>query len=221
MMRWKLLAVFAALFFVGVVAMPRHIAAGQEFTGSINGIVIDAQGKHLAGAWVSISCGNRPLGGRIPGAFSDERGHFAIDSLELDKCTVTACKEEDNIPCPPFSSSAHSIQVTLTAKDPFATVKVRLGEKGTVITGMVRDATSGKPLDASFELHLLKFPNQSTWMSSPANFRIFIAPSKDYSLNVSAPGYRHWSYADHNGSKPLRLAPRAHLHLDVKLEPLS
>jgi hypothetical protein len=221
MKRWKLFAVFAALLCIGVGAMPRHISAGQEFTGSINGIVIDAQGKPVVRAWVSISCGNRPLGGRIPGAFSDEQGHFAVDSLELDKCTVTACKEEEYVPCSPLVSFNHGIQVTLTARVPFATVKVRLGEKGTVITGMVRDATNGKHLAADFNLHLLEFPNQGMSMSSPANFRIFITPSRGYSLEVSAPGYRDWSYSEHNQSRPLRLAPRAHLHLDVQLEPLN
>jgi hypothetical protein len=221
MKRWKLFAVLGALFCLGVVAMPCLTLAGQEFTGSINGIVIDQRGKPIAGAWVSVSCGNRPLGGRIPGAFSDERGHFVVDSLELDECTVTACKEEEYVPCSPLISVTHGIQVALTAKDPFATVKVRLGEKGTVITGMVRDATNGKPVAASFELHLLKFPDQGMSMSSPANFRIFIAPSTNYSLKVSAPSYRDWSYAEHNRSRPLRLALRAHLHLDVRLQPLN
>jgi len=221
MKQWKLFAVLGALFCLGVVAMPCLTLAGQEFTGSINGIVIDARGQSVAGAWVSVSCGNRPLGGRIPGAFSDERGHFVVDSLELDECTVTACKEEEYVPCSPLISITHGIQVTLTAKDPFATVKVRLGEKGTVIIGMVRDANSGKPLAAGFMLRLLKDPNQGMSMSSPPAFRIFVAPSTDYSLEVSAPGYRDWSYAEHNRSRPLRLAPRAHLHLDVQLEPLN
>jgi hypothetical protein len=221
MKRWKLFSLLAALICLGVVVVPCLTTAGQEFTGSINGIAIDARGKPVAGAWVSVSCGNRPLGGRIPGAISDERGHFAVDSLELDECAVTACKEEDNIPCPPFFFGAHSIQVRLTAKDPFATVKVRLGEKGTVITGIVRDASNGKPLAAGFELHLLKDPNQGMSMSSPPAFRIFVFPSTDYSLEVSVPGYKDWSYAEHNRSRPLRQAPRAHLHLDAQLEPLK
>jgi hypothetical protein len=222
MKQWKLLAVLDALFCLGVVAMPCFIAAGQEFTGSINGIVIDARGKPVAGAWVSVFCGNRPLGGRIPGALSDERGRFVVDSLELDQCNVSACKEVDDVPCPPFFYVAHSIQVTLTAKVPFLTVKVQLGEKGTVITGMVRDASSGKPLAASFMLRLVKDPNQGMSSSSPPAFRIFVAPSTDYSLEFSAPGYKDWSYANHHSpSGPLRLAPRAHLHLDVQLEPLN
>ena len=86
---------------------------------------------------------------------------------------------------------------------------------------MGRDANSGKPLAAGFMLRLLKDPNQGMSMSSPPAFRIFVAPSTDYSLEVSAPGYRDWSYAEHNRSRPLRLAPRAHLHLDVQLEPLN
>jgi hypothetical protein len=196
--------------------------AGQENTGSINGIVVDAQGKTVTGAWVTIICGNRPLGGRIPGALSDERGHFEVDSLELGRRGVSACKEDDDVACPPFFIVAHSIQVTLTAKVPFRTVKIHLGDKGSVITGMVKDAISRKPLAASFTLRPLRFPDRPMSMSSPAAFRIFIVPSTDYGFEVSAPGYKNWSFAEqYNPSRPLRLAPGAHLNLDVQLEPIA
>jgi hypothetical protein len=224
MKRWKLFAALVALLCLGVVVMAFITMAGQEFTGLITGIVIDAGGKPVAGAWVMVSCGDRPLAGRIPGALSDDHGHFAVGSLELARCSVVACKEEDDIPCPPFSYVTHGIQVTLTAKAPLLTVKVRLGEKAPVITGTVRDATSGKPLAANFTVRSLKFPDRgmSMSMSSPPAFRIFITPSTNYSFEVSAPGYRDWSYADQqNSSRPLRLAPRAHLRLDVQLEPLN
>jgi hypothetical protein len=114
------------------------------------------------------------------------------------------------------------LQVTLTAKDPSMTVKVKLWGKGTVITGMVRDAINGEPLAASFTLRPLRFPDRPMLMGSPAAFRIFIAPATDYSLEVSAPGYKNWSFSkQHNPSKPLRLARGAHLNLDVQLEPIA
>jgi hypothetical protein len=223
MKRWKLFVDLAALFCLGVVAMPRLMTAGQEFTGSINGIVVDARGKSVPEGWVSVSCGDRPLGGRIPGAISDGQGHFAVDGLELAQCSVIACKEEDDVPCSPFAFvTHHPLQVVLTTKVPIVTVKVRLGEKGALITGMVRDATNGKAVDPIFVLRPLNFPDARMSMSSSAAFHIFIIPSTDYSFEVSAPGYKDWSYAaHHNPHGPLRLAPRAHLNVDVQLEPLN
>lgn len=224
MNRWRLFAGLVGLICMNMVVMTPLALATQGDTGIIKGIVVNARGIPVAGAWVMVSCGNRPLGGRIPGALSDDRGHFAVDSLELAQCSVVACKEDDYIPCPPFAYITHGIQVTLTAKAPLLTVKVRLGEKAPVITGTVRDAIDGKPLDANFTVRSLKFPvrGMSMSMSSPSTFRIFITPSTDYILEVSARGYRDWSYAEqHNPPRPLRLARGAHLLLDVQLIPLN
>jgi hypothetical protein len=197
-------------------------AAAQEFTGTISGAVVDAQGKSVAGAWVTIGCGDRPLGGRVPGALSDEQGHFAVNRLELTECVVSACKVQDDIPCPPFFGPDYPLQVTLTATIPTATVQVRLGEKGTVITGTVKDAITGENLEAGLVLHPLKSPSEGMSMSSRPEIRIFVYPLTDYSLEISAPGYEKWSYAEHHPwHKALRLAPRAHLYLDVKLNPLK
>jgi hypothetical protein len=222
MKRWKSFAALIALLCLGVVVIAFITTAGQEITGLITGVVVDARGKSVAGAWVMVSCGERPLSGRIPGAFTNDRGHFAVGSLELAQCNVIVCRKQGDVPCPLFSIVSHPLQVMLTAKVPFVTVKVQLGEKGIVITGTVRDAITGEALAAIFVLRPLESPDQAMSMSSHARFCIFVAPSTDYSLEVSVPGYKDWSYADHhNRPGPLRLAPRAHLHLDVQLERLN
>jgi hypothetical protein len=223
MKRCKFIVISVVLFCLGAVVMAFITAAAQEVTGLITGIVIDGRGKPVAGAWVTIFCGDRAIQGRIPGALSDDRGHFAVGSLELGQCGVSACKEEEYVPCSPFAFvTHHPLQVVLTTKVPVVTVKVRLGEKGALISGMVRDAINGEAVDPIFVLRPLKFPDARMSMSSSAAFQIFIIPSTDYSFEVSAPGYKDWSYADHhNPHGPLRLAPRAHLHVDVQLEPLN
>jgi hypothetical protein len=216
----KSYAISFALVYLGIVATALIAATAQEFTGTIAGIVVDAQGKSVAGAWVTVGCGDRPLGGRIPGVFSDEQGHFAVGSLELAECSVYACNEQADIPCLTSVNPASVVHVTLSASVPTATVKVRLGEKGTVISGTVRDAITGEKLAAMFEYYQLKFPDRRSSMSSGADFRIFIAPLTDYNLTISAPGYKYWQYsADHPLHRSIRLAPHGHLYLEVKLNP--
>jgi hypothetical protein len=124
-------------------------AAGQEKVGSIEGTVIDGRRKTVPGAWVSFGglgslLDNRPLVGRLPGALTDGRGHFAIHSLDLGRYWVSACKEEDAVPCPPSFGSTRVKRVRLTVQAPSVTVNVRLEEKGGVITGLVKDASQWK-----------------------------------------------------------------------------
>jgi hypothetical protein len=222
MTRRNSFAVFVTLLSFGIMATALFTVAAQEFTGKITGVVVDAEGKSVAGAWVTVGCGDRPLGGRVPGAFSDEQGHFAVGSLELAECSISACKVQDDIPCPPFFGPDYPVRVMLTATIPALTVRVRLGEKGTVITGTVKDAITGEIIAAVFELHPSAVFELHPLNTIPADFRIFVFPLTDYSLEISAPGYKHWVYADHHHlHKSIRLAPRAHFRLDVKLQPLK
>jgi len=104
----KLLAVPALLTAI-LVLHP----AGQANMGSIEGMVVDEQGKNVAGAWVS-ALGTRPLGGRVPGARTDNTGHFAIQFLDWDDYGLQACKEDDDVPCGPFFYRGETKQVRLT-----------------------------------------------------------------------------------------------------------
>lgn len=214
-------ATVVAFLYLGIVGTPGIPAAAQEFTGAITGTVVDAQGKIVAGAWVTVGCGNRPSGGRIPGALSDANGRFVVGSLELTGCRVFACNEQADIPCLSPVNPALAVPVTLSESVPTANIQVQLGERGTVITGTVRDARTGEKLLAIFEFHPVKLPNQGGSISSGADYRIFIAPATDYTLKISAPGYKSWSYASHHRwHTAIRLAPHGHLHLDVKLTPV-
>jgi len=108
----------------------RH--ASDQATGSIEGTVIGERGNTVAGAWVSAS-GTKPLGGRIPGARTDDTGHFAIHSLDWDEYGLQACKEEDDVSCGPFFYRGETKHVRLTPKNPSATVEIRLGLKRSAI----------------------------------------------------------------------------------------
>jgi hypothetical protein len=187
--------------------------------GSIEGTVTDGQGRIVAGAWVS-ALGTRPLGGRVPEARTDNKGHFAIHSLEWDEYGLRACKEDDYVPCG-FFYRGEAMQVKLTPESPSVTAEVRLGLKGGAINWIVRDASTGKSVLASFTFRPLQDPMRVVSGAWPSSFRISIPASVDFSLEVSAAGYKTWSYAEqHHPPLPLRLAPGAHMLLDIKLEPI-
>jgi hypothetical protein len=217
--RKSLLALIAMLC---VPMGPAGSAQDQLKIGAIDGTVRDARGKTVAGAHVSY-LDNRPLGGRVPEVRSDARGHFEIHSLDWGQYGLSACKEEIDVPCSLGFNAAHMKQVTLTPQVPSVTVMVQLGEKAGVITGTVRDALNGKPIAAIFTLRPSQLPDKVVLeTSAPPTFHIFIPASKDYSLEVSAPGYKNWNYAQlKNALRPLQLRSGGHLHLDVKLEPLQ
>ncbi len=77
---------------------------------------------------------------------------LTVGSLELTECSVYACNEQADIPCLTSVNPASVVHVTLSESVPTATVKVQLGEKGTVITGTVRDANTGENLNAVFRI---------------------------------------------------------------------
>jgi hypothetical protein len=63
--------------------------------------------------------------------------------------------------------------------------------------------------------------NENRWLSSSAapNFRFLISPDTLVEVEVSAPGYKTWRYADEYGGSPLRLESAAERQLEIDLEP--
>ena len=219
-MKCKLL--LAAIAVLSVPIAPAQPAQNSEKIGAIVGTVRDSRGKGVPGARV-LYFDDRPLGGRIPEVRSDVRGRFEIHSLDWDRYWLSACKEEIDVPCGLGYNDAHLTQVTLSPQAPSIAVTVPLGRQAGVINGKVRDAFSHKTINAIFKLKPSQFPDKIVMeTSAPPTFHIFVPASTDYDLEISAPGYKIWTYADHNGSSmKLNLRPGSHRHLDVNLEPLQ
>ena len=103
-------------------------------------------------------------------------------------------------------------------KTKIADVVVSVGPKAGILTGTIRDAVTGKPISAGFDLVQVK--NRTKWMGTGAapDFRVLIPSSKDIEVKVSAPGYDTWAYPGPNlAPQPLRMEPGSEAHLDILL----
>jgi hypothetical protein len=202
---------FAGMLFLALSSL----AQTKNDAGVIEGRVVDAAGTPVKAATVYVVLDDgRPLASRIPYVMADETGTFVIDQLAFGTYEVFGKKDEESYPDTLWFSAFKPPRVTISAQQPSGTVVLRFGPKAGVITGMVRDEVTGKPLAAALTVKRLS----DSWFSEtsqPANFRVFVPASADVSLEASAEGYQKWE----SGSRQLRLDPGGQLHLDIKLRP--
>jgi len=190
--------------------------------GVIQGVVLDDVGNPLAGAKVHAELKGIPMAKAIRFVESDQNGFFLIDRLEFGSYFVGAMKEEDGYG--PSDNSFFNDKPVPTAQistqNRFADVVVTLGPKAGILTGTIRDALTGKPIPAGFDLVQAK--DRSKWMGTSAapHFRVLIPSSKEIEVKVLAPGYEAWLYPDPAiPSQVLRLEPGSEIRLNILLKP--
>jgi hypothetical protein len=190
--------------------------------GVIQGVVLDDVGNPLPGAKVHAELKGAPMMKMIRFVESDQNGFFVIDRLEFGTYYVEAMKEEDGYGGMfwSFFNDKPLPTVQISAQARIADVVVSLGPKAGVLTGTIRDAVTGKPIQAGFDLKQVKDPNKWMGTSAAANFRVLIPSSKEIEVKVSAPGYDTWAYPGPNlAPQPLRMEPGSEAHLDILLNP--
>ena len=178
--------------------------------GIIRGVVLDEFGNPLSGAKVHAELKGVPMAKAIHFVASDPSGCFVIDSLEFGTYYVEAMKEEvgyGGFPWSFFNDRPLPI-VQISVQNRIVDVVVRLSPKAGILTGTIRDALTGKPIDsAGFDLVQVK--DRSKWMGTgvSSQFRVLIPSSKEIELRVSAPGYERLMAAArdevHKGSRDL------------------
>jgi hypothetical protein len=206
--------------FAGILFLALSLSAQTtEEAGVIKGQVVDTDGTPVKDAKVHAGLLGGPMAKAIRYVAADEAGTFLIDRLAFGTYRVFGMKEEEGFPDTLWFSSIEAPRVTISAQQPSGTVLLKFGPKAGVLTGMVRDARTGKPVLAGFTLRRL---NDSWFLSSsqPPNFRIFIPASTDVSLEVEAPSYQTWAYMNPtSNSRQMRLEPGGQMHLDITLTP--
>jgi len=190
--------------------------------GVIQGVVLDDIGNPLPGAKVHAELKGVAMRKAIRFVESDQNGFFVIDRLEFGTYYVEAMKEEDGYGGMSWSffNDKPLPTVQVSAQTRIADVVVSLGPKAGILIGTIRDAVTGKPISAGFDLVQVK--DRTKWMGTGAapDFRVLIPSSKDIEVKVSAPGYDAWVYPGPNlVPQPLRMEPGSEAHLDILLSP--
>jgi hypothetical protein len=219
---------------------PSSLTSG---TGSVKGVVIDADGKPVAEAIVFISKvstqeGIVPMGGRIPleavTAKTNTEGSFTFSNFPVAyNVSLDAYQESAGYP-----GKLGSFYGYLRTKTSPSTFDVATGQKvqGIVIQFTARAAylrfdisdENGKPLNASGDFLLpgpeLSRPNRPFNMSTGINAKETMpVPSVPFWLNVNAPGYEPWHYGGERWQEKeglITLRPGETLTLPIQLKKL-
>lgn len=193
-------------------------AARPQTDGTISGTVMDERGAPVAKAKVNADpTDGRPRASLVRSVETDENGHFLIDRLSWGSYRVFAQKEDAGYPNMNWSFYSDDIYrtVEISANAPKTEVRIQLGPRGGILTGSIRNALTGAPLGATFKLARTTSPNK--WISPgvASDYRVLLPSSTDVVLEVSAPGFKTWTFPS-----PLNLQPGAEMHLDIALEPV-
>jgi hypothetical protein len=180
------------LFAIALLLSGTFPAQAQQGKGSIRGIVVNEEGSPVAGASVfSGFADNRPLGGRLPSARTNETGHFVIDGLQFDDYHVAAFDEDDDYPYLAGTWLLFDIdkkpvtpRVRLSAQAPTATVEIRLGPKAGVLIGKISDAISGAPPNACAGFKDISAPDFRTAYPVTTHYRLLVPADADITLKV-------------------------------------
>lgn len=194
--------------------------------GSIEGTVVDETGLPISRAWVRC----RTTEGEfcaLPRGYvdTDANGRFVMEHLPWGEYKVYAMKEESGYPdisAPIYRNNSYAA-ASVEPNHPKSEVRLKVGPKAAVLTGWVKDAVTGKPVNAFVVLRPVAYPDDwSSVATLSRHYRVLAPPSTDLNLEVVADGYRTWYYggaSDPLHRKPLRLDSGAEIILDIPLQP--
>ncbi|MFZ0821660.1 MAG: hypothetical protein WAM91_16465 [Candidatus Acidiferrales bacterium] len=216
---------FAAILLASLISgVSNGHAQGQAFA-SVSGFVVDEGGLHVEGVKVRAWMVGGPHNSSVQYFESDKNGHYLIDHLGFGTYKLFTKKEESRYPdtMSAFYSN-DSPTIKLNRYSPNATVDIHLGPKAGLLIGIVQDAVSAAPVNASFKLAPADAPERWLSTSEPANYSVLLPADTGVLLEISAPGYVTWHYggpSDPQKRSPLRLKSGSETHLDIAMEPMA
>lgn len=180
-----------ALVFSIVFALLQGVVEGPR--GSIQGTVLDQNGKPLANAIVyALPEQNTRTQVRT---FTDAQGRFLLKDIPLGKVSVDAFKETDGYPYnffPFFNPETRPRpQIELTSAEVPAQMDIKLAPKAALLSLNVKDQR-GKAVDGSIELTFTRSGLREDFRAIVTAQNTILVPALPFRFSVEAKGYQLW-----------------------------
>ncbi len=206
---------FAALLVVFALLAAAQVSAPAASEGRIAGILVYPNGTPVVKGKVVL------MGARLNGnptevsAETDQEGRFEFGHLRLTRYWFQPSKEDEAYGDGEAVSVRGGVRLTnptgveLTSAEPIAHVVLKLGPKWGMVTGLVEDRTTHRPVVARLSFAERVGPSTSNEPSylhgffdrdASGSFRVLIPPGMDLFLQVDADGYEPWFYPDGVGT---------------------
>jgi len=235
----------AAVPVVFALLAAAQVSAPASSQGRIAGILVYPNGTPVVKGKVVL------MGARLNGdptevsAETDQEGRFEFGHLRLTSYWFQPSKEDEAYGDGEAVSVRGGVRlknptgVELTSAEPIAHVVLKLGPQWGMVTGLVEDRTTHRPVVARLRFAERVGPstnNEPSYLhgfferDAPGSFRVLIPPGMDLFLQVDADGYEPWFYPDGAGTSvflenhllqqplPLRLQSGEQKSLNIEME---
>jgi hypothetical protein len=200
------------LIYAGLLATLLHAAASAQGLLPnplpINGQVLDAEGRPVAGVLVFAAPADKGLRGVLPRVYTDASGKFTVGVRQTGLFVVGGSKPQEGYmrtANPFFGPSPDSQALVLVQENrpaPFATVRFR--PKGGTLVLAVADAETNAPLTRVWlslcRAEAPKYCIRLSPVNARGRFEVLVPPDP-ITVQVSAAGYKDWVAAG-DGSQP-------------------
>ncbi|MGO9131032.1 MAG: carboxypeptidase-like regulatory domain-containing protein [Bryobacteraceae bacterium] len=210
-------ASLAGMVWCCVLVLGQGIPPGS---GSVEGKVIDADGKPVAQANVYAEPVPTPLRSLLNPVRSDDDGRFRLRELQPGRYTVCAMKEQEGYPRPTIRFSAVGLPsppVVDVEGGRTTRVEVRVGPPRGRLRIHSREVQTGRP-PSGVGLKFILADDPNVWMSTgpgPDGDLQLLVPPVGFRVEASAPGYQPWR------SEVLLVPLQTVRELSIGLTPLS
>lgn len=213
-----------SLVFLAVITLANIWVRGQVPQGwaVVTGQVLDAQGKPVIGATLSLFPAGAFEGG-LPYAVTDVDGRYRLVSLPYGKAWLCAVKPSAGYPDTNlllFAPDVDDRPEILLAPNAILTQDIHLAPPVGVLEAQVIDAVTREAVPNGRIAMRRAKPQAIHSENIPNDGRFLYAlPPAPIEISITAPGYRPWRYADKNGQKALVLNSSDHRKLTIELIP--
>jgi len=161
-------------------------------TGSVEGIVLDGDGRPLAEATVFVG-----TLARSPRTQTDAEGRFKLNDIPAGRIGLQAFKESDGYPYNMFAFFLMPGQplpkFDLAAGQTLSNVIIRLGAKAAYLKLSVRDENN-LPIDAGLTFSRPDLGRYGDYQRSAKPDDLILVPPVPFRLTVQEKGFQPWHY---------------------------